>query len=168
MEWEWAVGPAVSIVIAAVGWVVTWKKAIRLDRDSRENSRNENRKRDEDLKNLKEQIDALRDQADALKKQARIAEEQSLIPNWNLTQEQNLLYQVSNRNSFTALNVRIEFPQGHETKKYELGDIGPGSAQTFLFVEIGMMGGPNQVRLIWHTVEVPEERSVNVPVTYFH
>lgn len=170
MGWEWLVSPAVAAAIAITGWAITWRKARSLEKDTLEKSLRESARRDKDLENIREQLDALKRQADALQKQADIEEAQSLIPRWDLTQVENLLYAVKNGNAFKACGVRIEFefdPSG-ETKRYDLGDLEPGSSTTFLFMEMGIWGAPNQVRIVWHTDAFEEERSVGVPVRYSH
>lgn len=155
-----------TFVVTAVGWILEHKS-----------SKEQDRKRKEDIKLLREQIDAsnatvstLRDQvhalelqADALQRQTSIQENEASVPRWNLRQVQNLKHSVANNNPFDAKDVRVELSDG---KEYELGDISRGSEASFLFLERGLeISTDDDVHITWALPDDPSHRfSVTRPV----
>ncbi|MCO6558526.1 MAG: hypothetical protein J6575_03705 [Bifidobacterium sp.] len=155
----------ISIAIAVVGWVITWRSSVHREDMIKADAVEKATKRSEDLDNMAKQVKALQDQADAAKRQAELAERRSDVPEWSLEQVKNLMYALHNGNAFTAKNVRIEFPDTEEgTRKYELGDIDPGSSQTFMFMEMGIWGQPDQVQVVWSGSD-GKERHITLPVS---
>lgn len=159
-----------TLGVTIVGWVLEHKS-----------SKEQDRKREEDIRLLRERIDAsnaavaaLRDQvralesqADALQRQAAIQEDEASVPKWGLRQVQNLKHSVANNNPFDAKNVRVELSNG---RKYELGDISRGSEASFLFLERGTWAGSDDdVHITWTLSDDPSHRFfVMKPVPPYH
>lgn len=159
-----------TLFVTIVGWILEHKS-----------SKEQDRKRKEDIKLLRERIDAsnaavaaLRDQvralesqADALQRQAAIQEDEASVPKWGLRQVQNLKHSVANNNPFDARDVRVELSDG---KEYELGDISRGSEASFLFLERGMWASSeSDVRITWALPDDPSHRFfVTKPVPPYH
>ena len=159
-----------TLVVTIVGWVLEHRS-----------SRERNRKREEDIRLLRERIDAsnaavaaLRDQvralesqADALQRQAAIQEDEASVPKWELRQVHDLKHSVANNNPFDAKDVRVELSNG---KKYKLGDISRGSEKSFIFLERGLEVSTNDdVRITWALPDNPSHRFfVMKPVPPYH
>lgn len=164
MWWEWVVSTAVTVVIAVVGWVITWRKAVALDKKSRDDAGKESMKRDEDIRNVQEQLDALRKQAEALSMQAAIAKRAESIPKWSLRHVYGVVFEVVNDNPFTAQEVKVESVPGETEFTEDLGIIGPGSSQTFDFVLSATMACPETVQITWRSPDSHERSSVRKTV----
>lgn len=164
------VGFVFTLGVTVVGWVLEHRS-----------SKERNRKREEDIKLLRERIDAsnaavaaLRDQvhalesqADALQRQAAIQEDEASVPKWELRQAHDIKHSVANNNPFDAKDVRVELSNG---KKYELGDISHGSEASFMFRERGVWAGSDDdVHITWTLSDDPSHRfSVMKPVPPYH
>ena len=144
-----------TLFVTIVGWILEHKS-----------SKEQDRKRKEDIKLLRERIDAsnaavaaLRDQVRALESQADALQRQAAI------QEDEA--SVANNNPFDARDVRVELSDG---KEYELGDISRGSEASFLFLERGMWAGSeSDVRITWALPDDPSHRFfVTKPVPPYH
>nr|WP_282743440.1 hypothetical protein [Bifidobacterium dentium] len=159
-----------TLVVTIVGWILEHRS-----------SKERNRKREEDIRLLRERIDAsnaavaaLRDQvhalesqADALQRQAAIQEDEASVPKWELRQVHDLKHSVANNNPFDAKDVRVELSNG---KKYKLGDISRGSEKSFIFLERGLEVSTNDdVRITWALPDNPSHRFfVMKPVPPYH
>lgn len=131
-----------SLVVTIAGSAFNWLKA-RKDTESAQ------KRRREDLKNISDQIKALKDQANALKLQADLEIKRETIPRWELTNNNGIIYAVSNLNSYKAKNVEVSSP----IKTYKLGDIEAGSQKTFNFIESSLMDDFSNVAIRWKDQE---------------
>ncbi|KFF31678.1 bZIP transcription factor [Bifidobacterium bombi] len=161
----------VSIAIAVVGWVITWRSSKRRDEEINDAAAQESRKRAEDLENMSQQVQALREQAAALKKQVSIAMDQDAVPKWDLHQANGVIYELVNGNTHTALDVRIEPVAGSidDSDKIELGNIDPGSASTFDFDLAATSAAPDSVLITWLPKGFDERKKVRTALPpYVH
>lgn len=163
-NWISITGIFVTLIIAVVGWIVTWRKTKEINKQTKLETEESLKARDEDLSNMRVQIQALQQQASALNRQTALNEARSNVPSWNLTKVRGKQFAVTNGNTYIAKNVRIQFAFDGENKQYDLGDIAPGSSQTFTFREQAIWGAPDQVEITWQVDDSDREMQVSVPV----
>lgn len=153
---------SITIVISIIGWIISWRSSKRQTDQIKKTAAEESKKRIQDLNNMSEQVSALKKQADALEKQVRIEADRESVPKWDLHQSKGVIYELVNDNTHAAYDVRIEpVPgTGDDFQVVELGDITPGSGQTFNFVLAATMAAPDSVLISWDTAGSGERRTV--------
>lgn len=115
------VSALVTIAVSVVGWVINWRSTVRLNERTKAESAKANADREEDLRNMREQIAALNKQAESVSKQLEMERSDFDKPPFGDAEwVKDSVYQIRNQSSRRVVVLGAEADGGFPFNPYKM------------------------------------------------